>query len=522
MAPLLDDYELSDEEVMGLSEDDDDDDEQEDFDEQNRQDISEHDDDAGWGNSRDDYYGADDVENDEDAKLEEEEALRLQQKHLEGLSTEDYYEEDDLAEWKRSAKESIDSEASVVNEQLPDQDPSLLNDSERLNLLEMAFPELLPLAKELTSLNKELPELKKHAGENHVSQIKFSALTAYIGTINAYFALFVNSDKKTPFKNHPVMEGILKAREVWRVAQELDENAPEPTGEELDEDDDEMSMESEQELLSSEEDEDLGALAKPNKRKADSSENFDKGDAEDDDEFNISARIPAKKKLKKRAGAKTDYGEADDLNDIDLEDKEAKKRSLRFYTSKISQESKKQERLGGDDDLPYKERLFERQQRLNEEARRRGEKNNVEDEADNFDDDPNEDDMETSRQLKAGADDDYYNNIKASSDKKKQDKKKSHELAVKAAKEGKLAELQDEVADDSGKRAINFQILKNKGLTPKRNKDNRNSRVKKRKKYAEAQKKLSSTRRVYKEPTTAYGGEQTGIKKNVSRSVKFG
>ena len=40
-----------------------------------------------------------------------------------------------------------------------------------------------------------------------------------------------------------------------------------------------------------------------------------------------------------------------------------------------------------------------------------------------------------------------------------------------------MAELQEAVGQD-GKRAINYQILKNKGLTPHRKKEYRNSRVK--------------------------------------------
>lgn len=511
---------MSDEEVLALSDQDDEDDEEAEDIGQGMDDDDE--DEEGWGRGRKNYYGADDLEDEEDARLEEEEALRLQQKHLQGLSTEDYYEEDDLEEWKRSAKETMDAEANITHEHLPQQDPSLLNDSEKLEMIKISYPEMMPLAKELGSLKTELPELREKAGENDVCQIKFCALSAYLGTINAYFALFVNGiGDKITFKDHPVMEGILKAREVWRAAKDLDEDGvPEDESEDGDEEQEEANgvhredMEDGWESLDEDESD---VPVKSNKRKAEDDD--DEEEEEDGDEFDISRPVRAKPSKKKKRHT-SDYGEEDELNDIDMAEKEARKRSIRFYTSKISQETKKeQERLGGDDDLPYKERHFERQQRLNEEARKRGEKGAQVDAADNFDD-SDEDDERTSRQVKAGFDDDYYNMVKTSADKRKQDKKKSHELAVKAAKEGKLAELQGEV-DESGKRAIDYQILKNKGLTPKRNKDNRNARVKKRKKYAAAQKKLSSTRRVYQQPTSAYGGEQTGIRKNLSRSVKF-
>ena len=96
----------------------------------------------------------------------------------------------------------------------------------------------------------------------------------------------------------------------------------------------------------------------------------------------------------------------------------------------------------------------------------------------------------------------------------------AHEASKLAARDGKLAELQESISAD-GKRALNFQILKNKGLTPQRKNENRNSRVKKRKKYEQAKKKLRSVRQVHEANAGPYGGEKTGIKKNFSRSVKL-
>jgi U3 small nucleolar RNA-associated protein 3 len=58
----------------------------------------------------------------------------------------------------------------------------------------------------------------------------------------------------------------------------------------------------------------------------------------------------------------------------------------------------------------------------------------------------------------------------------------------------------------------------------KRKKDVRNPRVKKRKKYEEKKKKkLSSIRAVYKggEGRGGYGGEKTGIKTGLVKSIKL-
>jgi U3 small nucleolar RNA-associated protein 3 len=64
---------------------------------------------------------------------------------------------------------------------------------------------------------------------------------------------------------------------------------------------------------------------------------------------------------------------------------------------------------------------------------------------------------------------------------------------------------------------------KNKGLTPRRKKEVRNPRVKKRMRFDEKKKKLASIKAVYKggEGRGGYGGEFTGIKKDLVKSVKL-
>lgn len=73
----------------------------------------------------------------------------------------------------------------------------------------------------------------------------------------------------------------------------------------------------------------------------------------------------------------------------------------------------------------------------------------------------------------------------------------------------------------SGKRAASYDLLKNKGLTPTRKKEQRNPRVKQRNKYERAKKKLGSVKATMRTQDKPYGGEETGIKKNLARSVKF-
>ena len=116
----------------------------------------------------------------------------------------------------------------------------------------------------------------------------------------------------------------------------------------------------------------------------------------------------------------------------------------------------------------------------------------------------------------------FLNSTQKEKEERKLARADAHKLATLAARDGKLMELQrEESVGESGKRAIGYQIMKNKGLTAKRKKDNRNARVKKRKKYDAAKKKLKSVRAVYTGQQGPYVGELTGISKKISRSVKL-
>src|SRR5271163_1927461 len=134
----------SDEEILpleGLSEDEDEDedgDEDEevsdgqdddrsllDEDEQEEEEL----DNEAWGSSRKAYYGADDVSDDEDVAQEEQEAERLQKKHLARLRPEDF-----LDTWA-DKPETTPSTNRIVIEELPRPDLSKLSKGDVLKLL---------------------------------------------------------------------------------------------------------------------------------------------------------------------------------------------------------------------------------------------------------------------------------------------------------------------------------------------------------------------------------------------------
>lgn len=78
-----------------------------------------------------------------------------------------------------------------------------------------------------------------------------------------------------------------------------------------------------------------------------------------------------------------------------------------------------------------------------------------------------------------------------------------------------------ETPEEVGKRGINYQIAKNKGLTPHRPKEQRNPRVKHRMKFRKAKIRRKGAIREPRKELQRYGGEVSGIKATVVRSVKL-
>lgn len=232
------------------------------------------------------------------------------------------------------------------------------------------------------------------------------------------------------------------------------------------------------------------------------------------------------KKISSRSQGHTDdsYGDADTLQHADAADKTAHRKTLRFHTSKIESASARRQgarnqAVGGDDDLPYRERKKEKDARLAKEA-----KNKVQHQggADLDDEEPQrhqkrrrEDDDEDDA---VDSPDEYYELVKKKTKEKKEQKKAEYEALQAASKPDISTE------DVSGPRSLTRAIMANKGLTPHRPKSVRNPRVKKRQKFEKAKRKISSQKAVYSGGISdrgRYGGEKTGISK-VVKSIRLG
>ncbi|GME96759.1 unnamed protein product [Ambrosiozyma monospora] len=187
--------------------------------------MNEEDEEEGWGASAKDYYGAEEDE-DEDLKATEQEALRIQKKHLEELGMDDYMIDEAEEEWALESKEK-EQDKEIQSKNV---DITTLDSESQLQILQNNYPEFIPLTKESKELKSLLAELTLKKDESELVNIKISALSSYLGTIGTYFALFLSnlqSGEKFTMKDDPIMASILSAREMWRQAKNLPDKLPE-------------------------------------------------------------------------------------------------------------------------------------------------------------------------------------------------------------------------------------------------------------------------------------------------------
>ncbi|KAI0180854.1 Sas10 C-terminal domain-containing protein [Hypoxylon sp. FL1284] len=490
-----------------------------------------------WGSSRKEYYDADNLETEADAMEEEQEARRLQKRKLAKMSESDFIF--DEAEWLAPETEDADQD-EVVTEVLRNVEiPADMGPEDRYRLLKTRYPEFDYLADELQSLQPLLVTMRKEA-EGQPSKslpvIKYRLLGCYVAALAMYFATMTspardatngtaNALDPADLRDHEVMGTLLECREAWKEVEHLKASdsaratdgilsPPEepPVVEEV-------KMETE---LPKKPSKDSAGKKAKTKSKAEAR----KAKAIEDSLADLDTLITTKKPKKKvsfKAPARdsdSDFGEEETLDATAAAEKAARKKSLRFYTSQIVQKANRRagagRDAGGDMDIPYRERLKDRQARLHAEAEKRGRKSGI---GANLGEASDEDDSRLANAVRDD-EDEYYDMVAARSSKKKEDKA-ARQAALAAASQADRVVETEEIGED-GKRKVTYQIEKNKGLAPKRNKDARNPRVKKRKAYEQKKKKLRSMKPVFKaEGRGGYAGELTGIKPGLIKSVKL-
>ncbi|KAL8984561.1 MAG: hypothetical protein Q9205_001514 [Flavoplaca limonia] len=531
-----------------------------------------------WGSSRKDYYDADPITTEADALEEEAEAKRLQKKQLQGMTEADFGF--DEVDWTLAGKDDRKdgAKSKVITEVLPALEVTgSMSPEEKLKILRTRYPEFEPLAKEYIELqdvyqNLSLASKGAHAidstyptgkpGKSTVAAVQLNALGGYLAALCMYFALLSATDTASgntseimapsELHDHKIMDTLVRCRQLWEKVQDMKLAGLQPL---------EVTVANDHQIPTNGEKtetrEPIAIEPKLRKRKSRSAKRAAQAlaTAQAESESRRLERLrQTEESLKDLAtlsslpkgftkapvapalnkdindGNDSDLGDPTNLTPQEASQKALRKKSLRFYTSQITQKSNKRDAAGrdagGDADIPRRERLKDRQERLNLEAEARGRKDREDDvpldDANDQDVDGGDGDEQSqlAREVRNDEDNEYYDLIASHAANKKALKA----AQAQAAREGGVVRIvDDESIGKDGKRAITYAIEKNKGLTPKRKKEVRNPRLKKRLKYEDKKKKLGSVRAVYKggEGKGGYQGELTGIKGGLIRSVKL-
>ncbi|KAK8058949.1 hypothetical protein PG994_009397 [Apiospora phragmitis] len=456
----------------------------------------------GWGTSKKNYYGADQIDAETEALEEEAEAKRLQKKKRAKMTESDFIE----SEWL-TAKDDEDQE------------------------------------------QKDLDQLRKDAegqAGRSLPVVKYRVCGSYVATLGMYFALLTSpvrdSDGSSKpldpaeLRDHEVMTFLLETREAWQNVKDLQPSKaasaiasiPSPPEE------DAMVVDDAAEVA-----------IKPTKKEKKKSKKAARETKEIEDSLaDLDALITTKTKKPKKVKAaevlangdddRSDFGDEEALGEADAQEKVKRKKSLRFYTSQIVQKAQNRadrSRLaGGDDDVPIKERLRDRQARLNAEAIKRGTK--ISKLGTNLGDGSDDEDKEVADSMRKDEDAEYYDMIAAKGSQNKAEKAARKEALANAGRADQVVE-KEEIGED-GRRIITYQIEEERGLDASQEEGRQEPEI--RLKYAKAQKKLKSMKATYSggegrggydfsehwlTPNLTVGGEATGIKGNLIKSTKL-
>ncbi|KJZ72841.1 hypothetical protein HIM_07785 [Hirsutella minnesotensis 3608] len=547
------DLELSDQEIYGYQDSDSDADDNEDAQDKRRakkgasggkqQDVSDdeggQEDDSGWwGSSKQAYYDADNIETEADALEEEAEAKRLQKKKLSKMREEDFVFDGD--EWLNPEEDNEDADDEPVTEVLKDIEiTDDMSPDERVKLLATRYPELGYLIEEFQDLHETLAELRAEAKSKPgptLESVKYWTLGCYVAAMAGYFAILTSPARDgtktskplapSDLRDHDIMDTLFSCRKAWeriRLVKHLSrggESSPAPIENGANAEDSTLqAVEKVEKKIKKDKAAAAKELRKQSKAKA----------IEDDiaDLYDLPLSVGKSRRrgeatLAQQEDENSDFGEEDALDERTAADKAARKKSLKFYTSQIVQKASRRagagRDAGGDADLPYRERLRDRQARLLAEAEKRGKKGSKF--GADLGDDSDDEDGNTASAMRED-EDGYYDMVAHSAKNKREDKAARYAAFAAASKADRVVE-KEEIGED-GKRKVTYAIEKNKGLAPKRSKDVRNPRVKRRKQYEAKQKKLKSMKPVWQggEPKGGYQGERTGINTAVVKSIKL-
>ncbi|XP_009593290.1 protein THALLO isoform X1 [Nicotiana tomentosiformis] len=533
-----------------------------------------------WGRGKNIYYyqdkqGPEQESSDEDLIAEEEaEVLRLQQKKAKSLSAEDFGLEDDeeeltleeiLAQGKSGLAVSADGEAKnetgTAYEEVQ-KDLNALTKEEQMDVVYSSAPELVGLLSELSEAleqldNKVNPILNKINGENmikggmHYIEVKKLLLLSYCQAITFYLLL---KSEGQPVRDHPVISRLVEIKNLLNKMKELDGNLPSELEDFLHKNVDNVTgvklagsnLDSEPLPISHKPSVALADVQETEPHEAElveanglkSQQKNESKRKRQDDQVGIQSREMLKvradleekwkqtgvlssiarkhekqnKRLRLLNGQLATPDDFDDDAMVAGDDREI--RSLNKLSRLVTPQVARPKVISGDDDLPKRDDIGERRRKheLRVLAGAGVEpSDDVEDEPGNH---ASDDDVASSDDGEMDSDLEFYKEV---------EKQHSAKLVAKEKMYSSRAPVISSTTETlvDGKRQINYQMEKNRGLTRHRNKLTKNPRKKYRGKHEKQQKRRKGQVRDIKKPSGPYGGETTGINAASRRSIRL-
>ncbi|GJT20471.1 Sas10 C-terminal domain-containing protein [Tanacetum coccineum] len=524
---------------------------------------------VAWGRSKASYYENNQVES-SDEDEEEKEVLRLQSEKTKlysdaDLGLEDHREEEptieeSLSKGKSRSKAGHDAKDESDTEVVM-KDPSALSKEEQMDIVYNSAPELVGLLAELNEAVEQLetkvdPVLSKLKEEKNVNksgiqymELKKQLLLSYCQAIT--FHLLLKSEGHS-VHDHPVLARLVEIKSLLDKMKPVDENlsfeveiflqkhaTTTTTG------DSPMEIEAidSNPVISNSETPKTQKEphVEPKLVKIDSTKDIGNGGKRkrQNEQLGLQSvemlkvRAALEEKLKQKGvynskATKTDVAKKnlkpingklvarDDFDD-DVFDNDQNKSNVK-PSSKLSQlvtQLKKPRVISGDDDLPKRDDIGERRRkhemRVLASAGIQSDDDLQDDEHETLEDDEVND---TNEDGETDSESDLYQETKLKRDAKLAAKAQKYSRTAPSAFAAPETELE-------GKRHINYEMEKNRGLTRKRNKDIKNPRKKYKLKHKKKEIARKGQVREHRKPTGTYGGEGHGINTKTSRSIRF-
>ena len=512
-------------------EDDYDDDDQDYFENDSEDSNSEeYDQDKDWGKGRKNYYSGDhQVDGDEETKLAE----RLHQKKMASFDPEDF----GIPNLKSTAEKVIVKSVSFSD--IDDESPI---DSKELEGIEAELDENLKMVNEtLKPFMEKMKQLPRSEGLSFL-QTKYNLLLHYC--INAVYYVKAKAEGRKLKPTDLVIERLVKYRLLLEKMKPMEAKLKHQIDRLL-----EAAYLPEEQVLGDELKPriDLIEPDAANGEDVDQEQN-QSGKYKPPKSLNVEMVDKKAEKLKARQSRIQEELEREQLVDDDLPEEED------VDPVKTMKSNKKKSAITGSNDRidDVEEENFVRFQLSKKDKRRLAEETKIVDGLDDLND--MFDEFDRRRRDRGGSEDDddkldekisrkdskkrvkvadEDEEIESSEDddddggdayykeqvKRKQDKRNMEKNKETTKKDLKKKAFTEEA--HSGPRPASRDILKNRGLTPHRNRDLKNPRVKQRVKYERAQKRISSFKPVARQSRGPYHGEDTGIRTNLTRSMKF-